>query len=1343
MKNTWKMLAASVLSALCATGLFADQEYIVTYLWHMHQPIYYPYVSINDSSQYFNFSVPGVFDGDRISAYTTWPKDAVQQGADRGMPHAGAQVSYSGSLGENCNNLWGYNANADGYRWGRNGLRTSMNNPRLDIVGIPYHHSLMPLTCKESMIMQIKLHKEQYTDRWNTGGYYSKGFWPPECAFDETIIPALVAEGLEWVIVDNGHLFRTVEDFPWSSASSCRPNPADMVNGSSTNLKSTWVGLQNVWAPTKVLAPWSYQPHYVQYVNPYTGTKQKIVAVPAGRYEGNENGRGGYGSFKPENVWGSITGVNTNPSAPMMILCHSDGDNYGMKNSDAWNGQHGTFLGMCQSNGQFDHWSVQDYLDTYPVNANDIIHVESGSWIGIDGGTPYYEKWLASNYNNDGSSTSGENPDRWSWSVLVAAQNRVILADTLDNSYSMNDVEWGIGNDTAKAWHYYLNGETSCYWYWDYDRTNPWDGNVTRACNMAVTHAMNVINAHPNSDTKGPSIFPPQRSSWNPGAYLWDEKTPQDSNFTVWSYVDDVSGLGAVRLCWRTDKDGFNPISSIQNETFAGGSEVNAWNIQSMTGSWDPSTKGPVVPDPVARAQMFKSQITGQNNVLIDYFVEAVDSLGNTNRSDIKHVFVGSYSNSAPQNYVDFVPAAPSGCVPVTIKYKKTGSLLTNASSVYIHIGRNAWADAENHLMTTDTDTNYWTYTYTTPAETYQVICCFSNTSGVLDNNSGADYSVSVANCDTNYPMAVFDPAAPSACEPVRIMYSTGSEANGVLAGATPVYIHVGYNGWQGVVSPDPVMTATNGRWEYLYYPPAGTRTINVCFNDGGSIWENNNGQNYSAAMTDCEGTNAAVTFNPAVPTEEQPVTITYNADGRVLTNASAVYATITCDDWSTYDIYPMTNIGTHLWAYTHLIPNNSSRLTVNFKNSNGATFVEDNNDGWNWVAEITAAPDTNVLQFFCGSPEITAAGSPNNIGDNFDLTEGASPATVHEAGFGRFGKVYVNYDETNLYIGAYGMDVAGSNNALCLFLSVDTLAKDADNLWNCSGAPAGLDNLHNVAFFPPADVAILLGDVWGDGNFTDFNLVSGSPFGQGLFTIETNGFAAMNGARLSQFDGMGTISSGSTWDDTPARGTKRWECAIPWTNLNATSLAQLTNVHLSGIFVSASTNGNDRYLSASYLGSSIAGTLDEYGNYGYSFVTLTGQKVALPDDDLDGDGVPDSWKAQIFGSSYTITEQSDFDGDGFADWKEYMADTNPKSDSSLLAFLPPEYRSNNPGQIQIGWYAVPGRYYDLLMCTNLLNGEFTVLQSGVQASGGTLVITGAVDAVNNAYYKVRTRRGK
>ncbi len=80
-------------------------------------------------------------------------------------------------------------------------------------------------------------------------------------------------------------------------------------------------------------------------------------------------------------------------------------------------------------------------------------------------------------------------------------------------------------------------------------------------------------------------------------------------------------------------------------------------------------------------------------------------------------------------------------------------------------------------------------------------------------------------------------------------------------------------------------------------------------------------------------------------------------------------------------------------------------------------------------------------------------------------------------SGFGDGGSLWINHDETNLYLGAYGMDLGGSNNVLVLFLGLDTLADDAWNLWHLGGLPQALDQLHNLRFTEPMDVALVLGD--------------------------------------------------------------------------------------------------------------------------------------------------------------------------------------------------------------------------------------------------------------------------
>ncbi|HMO49890.1 MAG TPA: carbohydrate-binding protein [Kiritimatiellia bacterium] len=956
------------MAAACihySSVVFAQNPIHVTYLWHMHQPIYYPYESVQatDNANRFVFSVAGVH-GERSGNYGDWPKNAVQQGADRGLPNAGVQVSFSGSLMENLNGLWGTGWR-DHWRWARNGLRTVRDNPRLDLVGFAYHHSLMPLTSYESMRMQIKLHKEAYKDNWNTGGSYSKGFFPPESSFALHMIPALVEEGIEWVMVDSGHFDRTLEDFPWSPASSIRPNRSEFRNGTAANKASQWVQLQNVWAPTPVAAPFSYQPHRVRYVDPHSDpanpTVKSMIAVPAARYEGNENGRGGYGAFKPENVWGSNVDKNNNPQRPMIILCHSDGDNFGMKNADAFHGQHGLFLNMIQSNPNFSHTTVQDYLELYPVPANDFIHVEAGSWIGIDGGTPYFDKWIENNARD------GQHPDYWSWSMIIAAQNRVLHAEDLENNYSINDVRWGIGPDTAKAWRYFLQAETSCHWYWDYDTANPWDGNATRGANLAMTEANKVINRHPGVDRVGPAIFHPQRKIWNPGGKHWNEAQNQPSDFDVWTFVDDVSGVASVTLKWRTaDFNSYKNLSNYAHELYAHTPGQNsAWNAVPMTGDWYPTGKGPNVPDPINRAMRYTGRVQGASDTLVSYYIEAVDTRGNTNKTHILHVWVGESTGGGGGNEprVEFDPPAPNGCEPVTIKYRKSTSML-GAGPIHIHIGRNGWFDLVpgNPQMTDSGD--FWTYVYNIPNETETINIVFNNGSGSWDNNGGQNWNLAVANCATGGGSSVStfwtSPAQLYGCGPITIYYNP---VNRPLAGAAQVYIHAGRNGWQDVILPNPAMSLQNGIWSYTYTPEPGTEAINVVFNNGEAIWDNNANLDWVINVGGCYGEEecageGVVWIVPENPTGCDPITVYYNpgAGGTLVNSGSGVKIHIGRDDGSgrwqdvldpppgmTLLICP--SLATTVYYYVYSPPPGTREINFAFSSINHV----DNNNGLDW----------------------------------------------------------------------------------------------------------------------------------------------------------------------------------------------------------------------------------------------------------------------------------------------------------------------------------------------------------------------------------------------------------
>ena len=710
-----------------------------------------------------------------------------------------------------------------------------------------------------------------------------------------------------------------------------------------------------------MLAPWSYQPHYVQHVDPNTGVAKKIIAVPAGRYEGNENARGGYGAFKPENVWGSHVDKNNNASKPMLLLCHSDGDNYGMKNADAWGGQHQNFVDMCASNPDFEYTSVQDYLALYPPATNDIIHVEPGSWVGIDGGTPYFEKWLSY------ESRDGVMPDMWSWSVLIAGQNRVLTADALENSYlnlsggrTMDDVEWGLNNDTARAWRYYLAGETSCYWYWDFDTANPWDGNVTRAMNLSIAEANKVLARHPGSDPVGPSIFPPQHTPYNPGGKMWNETTNSPSDFQVWSFVDDVSGVADVRLYWRRDLDGINPINEFDNEVYAHNpAKVTEWTVVPMAGDWWPSVKGSNVPEPSNRAQRYMATVSGQNNALIDYFVEAVDTKGNINRSDILHVWVGESSGApTPVSPVTF-SADPRDCAPLTVTYDATGRNLEGVSPVYQQISFNNGSTWTRVTMTSSGG-NVWTADNTVPDDAPSAIVWFENSDGsLIDSNDGANWTTAIRDCDA--PViengVSINPNPAQAGQTVTVTYDPSGR---ILASAAEVNIHYGHNDSNWTTAPGVSMTKSGSYWTYTYTVPANSSSIVMCFNDG-TTWDNNNEQNWTFAAVGGTGDpdpdpepTGVVSISSAGACD--PITITYNPDGRPLASASTVKIHIGRNGW-TDAIEPnpsMTKSGS-VWTYLYTPLPGTTNINMVF--NNGADLW-DNNSEANWNFAITPCPE-------------------------------------------------------------------------------------------------------------------------------------------------------------------------------------------------------------------------------------------------------------------------------------------------------------------------------------------------------------------------------------------------
>ncbi len=633
----------------------------IAFLWHMHQPIYWPYESViaTDANSRYPYSVADIHN-QRTGPYTTWPWNAVQKGV--GMQHFGAQVSFSGSLIENLNNLEsGGNGNFAGWKNSWRTARattTSLGHPRIDMVGFGYHHPLMGLIDTWDTRKQIQAHRDAEATAF--GGSPSHGIFPPENAFTPRMVQALVAEGLQWVLVDNAHFDRAAQGYPFSTGGNVyEPNAADQRNPNPLD----WVQLNGLWAPTKVSGGWGHRPHFVQYRDPSTSAVSRMVAVPADRYMGNEDGRGGFGALQYDAVMSQLQPYNTDPAHPLLVVLHHDGDNYGGGTDSYYGNNFQAFVDWLYANpSRFVCTTIEDYLQLFPPDTSDVIHVENGSWSGADNGDPEFKKWLGD------PAANGYSPDRNSWAVVTAAKNVVQTAEQVAPAAA----------GTTNALHWMLNAEASDYWYWDGSQNGIWDSHPTRASNMAVQFAQPV--AAGGTDLTGPTIFVPQREPYNPGGTEWGIAQP--STFEVWTYAYDIAGLAGVSLKYRLDDDGVLPVNAPANDTDAGGAGVGAWTTLACTSSDAASQTNPL---PSLRALRYGAQVTGHTNELVDYYIEASDTHGNVSRSPIQHVWVGA-GGTGGSSGVAWIPAAPgvTDSIRITVGNATQGAML--------HWGVNTWA---------------------------------------------------------------------------------------------------------------------------------------------------------------------------------------------------------------------------------------------------------------------------------------------------------------------------------------------------------------------------------------------------------------------------------------------------------------------------------------------------------------------------------------------------------------------------------------------------------------------------------------------------------------------------
>jgi len=1249
---------------------------------------------------------------DRVNAYQHGPKDSLARITD--MPNAGYSMSFSGSLQENVaslgrNNAYRYTANWNSHNTTARGWQTAGGNTRLDLVNFTYHHSFGPLIPKSVLRKEIQIFKEIWWKTWSgpsDKSGQSKGFWPSEAAFSRHMVDVLADEGIEWSIVANSHLSRTCANYfnvagvGNTTANIDPPNRADQL-GPSVPANQWWSGSldgRGAWQA----APFAYQAHKVKYVNPETGAEKKITVVPMDDVLSYSIG---YGALGTASIDAKIAPFATDPNRPSMVLLSTDGENAWGGGYTSWQEATPDLLHASAAKG-YDVTTIQQFLDDHPVPDSAVVHIEDGSWFnaGNDWGSPLFLNWLNPPITMSGNGadqnpytrfdfeTPGWHVDFRNWAVLMAGANYIETAEQMwkdangpesiqiwriQEPYQQNGT-YNNPNLVELGWHLFLSAFDSGFMYfgvWTDDEVKH-----TLAVNRTIEKVGGYVMGNLANDETPPTVFKPQRYPWNPGGKGWGENTkyqpvgfngaaPFSSDFYIWTHVFDVSGVSNVTLRIRVDNDGVNTMANNQNETFAGGTDVGTWRSFSMNARTlpanDPSNNNQInfFMTPTAMAKYYFAKVNGYRGKLLDYYIEAVDGRGNIQKSDIQHVYVEDDGTPGEESSSVSFSSDPRDCSPLVVNYFSTHGPLEGVGPVYQQISFNGGTNWSRSLMSGN-GVDSWTFTNNVPDNAPFCLVWFENTNGsIVDGNNGANWQISIRDCDapSGPGTAVFSNAA--ACNPVMVEYRPNA---GVLQLATQVYAHIGFNGW-GMTRPGQVMTKiSNNLWRITFIPTNDAGMLDIVFNNGAGNWDNNGGTDWHFALNPCEGPEILTGFsitNPALDLVVGETVSNYTLQGLAEGFDGHIIWTnlLSGTSGSVPGISPWTITGVSLQSGENDIVVSTSNHSVQVMITNAADHAGNAvySDGWistdqggfgfgSWSL-YTSSTNASQNGRFVSSGDGIQIGTPAwglyANGGNLSEAKRAMPATLTT---GRVIRVRLQNGFINP---GSGVGVGLQN------ISGDTIWQFFFN---------GGDTNYNITG-STTDVA------WTDNGIEiEFSLSSVSNYMAGITPV----------------GGIKRFVTGSL----ESRADMAIQVFRAW-NWNAGSGSDYD------VFF------NDLKITTS---SQVAGAVTS------DTVRITRTTGSLHD------GIPITWWNQ-YGLGISSLATADPDGDGRNNYHEWIEDTNPTNSMSVYPSAVQFEGNGSVIQLHVGPPTSPDRLYDVYWSTNLLNPTWSRMNLNRIGSGNAV----------------------
>jgi len=639
---------------------------------------------------------------------------------------------------------------------------------------------------------------------------------------------------------------------------------------------------------------------------------------------------------------------------------------------------------------------------------------------------------------------------------------------------------------------------------------------------------------------------------------------------------------------------------------------------------------------------------TGQdlvnNGIVIDM---PADGNAFPDRAFVQMLKLEEHGDGEPvEPYVSINPTNPVGCETVAIRYRKADSPL-GAGPVHIHIGRNGWQDVimPNPQLANDGDD--WVYYHNPLPGTTNLNFVFNNGAGTWDNNGNQNWNLVINGCTGAAPVVAWtDPVSPQNCEPVTIYYDPTGRS---LASASPVYIHVGRNGWQDVIMPNPAMTLVSNVWQYTYTPTTGTETVNFLFNDGNAneelrVWDNNNTLNWSVLVTGCGSVVPPPEF--AITSPSSDISVANNVESYTLQGSAQ---NLTGHLQWTNDLTGAS--GTILASHPWSIPLVSLAVGANVITVSGSN-------------QVGGAAVTNALDSSSNYGGTWANGS--NLGTGFNawaLTNGGTAGHFANAtGWGLWSHEGGNYSAA----------VRPFPSPLSNGQTFHVLMKNGW-IWETGGS-----------------VGIALRNTAGETKW-EFYFTGGAQFYTGTDGITDIPWTS-NGVNIAF-----TLTSANSYSVsvTPVGGSTR-----QYTGTFAGQINQFRTWSANNGTGDEFNSNRDFFINNLKLTSLSGGT----GSTTSDTVVITRQQPLSPD--TNNNGIPDDYEMFWFEQLVGIGE--DWDGDGVSDYDEYLAGSDPTDIDDFLGPNQVMMSTNTSGRIAMQWKGIPQRSYRVWVSRDSVSGPYT-----------------------------------